>query len=90
MTTLDKQALEKVKDVAEGWEGSSARWIAEQAVKAYLAALPPATEAWGIKLKHTGGVKTGAWAIEDFARQWCEEFHGDTPCRVEIREVRQP
>lgn len=88
MTTLDPKALEAVKDAAQGWEGLSAERIAELAIAAYDAALPPATPGWGIKLKHIDGVKCAAWCIEDFAKQWCVESQGDVPCRIEIREVR--
>jgi hypothetical protein len=89
MTTLDEKALKAVKDAAEGWEGTAAPAIAEMAVRAYLVALPPATSAWGIRLhNHVGGVAGMADYSEHGVKKWCQP--GETPCQVEIREIRQP
>ncbi len=86
MTTLDKQALEKAKQAYRKNRVSIEDGL-EDAIRAYLAALPPATQAWGIRLHNcVGGVAGIASYSEHDIKKWCE--NGEVPCQVELREVR--
>lgn len=90
MTTLDKQALEKVKDAARGWEGSSAEWIAEAAVKAYEAALPEARRTYiNVNVKEQAfplGCKYWLFGTYDDARRNRGDW--ERVVTLELREVR--
>ncbi len=85
---LDAKALEaaiKAYDDARHKDQSSSDDMAE-AIRAYLAALPPATEAWGLR-NPDGTVAT----IADISERGIQDFAAadQTPVQVEIREVRQ-
>lgn len=90
MTTApDQAALAAVKDVAEGWEGNSAVWIAERAVSAYLEALPPAQRMWAW-FPSADNLDFRYCALFDSKYHARVEEEGEACIPVEIREIREP
>lgn len=86
MTTLDPKALEAVSAKLAGF-GGLAPGVAEELIRAYLDALPPATQSTGFYLDD-GSLVVSRGTFGKLSEGIAQSEGALIP--VEIREVRQP